>query len=433
MDDTVQRDGQRADAVLAAVDPAMAQILADERRRQTEQINLIASENTVSAAVLRASGSIFTNKYAEGYPGRRYYAGCEHVDRAERLAQQRARELFPGAEHVNVQPHSGSQANQAVQLAVLEPGDTILSMDLSQGGHLSHGHRLNLAGKLYRIVSYGVDRETERLDYDAIAEIARRCRPKLIIAGASAYSRVIDFAAFARIAEEVGALLLADIAHIAGLVATGLHPSPLPHADFVTTTTHKTLRGPRGGMILCREKFAKAIDRAVMPGLQGGPLCHQIAARAVAFREALTESFARYQRRIVETAAALAAALDRHGFRIVSGGTDNHLFLLDLRPRGLTGKVAEAALERAGIICNKNLIPYDPETPFVTSGIRIGTPTVASRGMDVDDMQRIADWIATVLEAPEDTERAERVRAEVARFAAAHPIAESYLEEAPVS
>jgi glycine hydroxymethyltransferase len=411
---------------IEAVDPEIAAAIRDEEERQASQVILIASENTVSRAVMAASGSVLTNKYAEGYPGRRYYAGCENVDRAERLAIERARRLFPGAEHVNVQPHSGSQANQAVQLTVLSPGDTILSMNLDMGGHLSHGHPKNLAGLLYKVVSYGVDRETERLDYDAIERTALECRPKLVICGASAYSRVIEFDRFAAIAKRCGALLLADIAHIAGLVAAGLHPSPFPHADFVTTTTHKTLRGPRGGMIMCREAHAKDIDRNILPGIQGGPLCHQVAARAVAFKEALSESFRDYQRRILETCKALAQDLERRGFRIVSGGTDNHLFLLDVRPRKLTGKVAEKALEHAGIICNKNLIPYDPEKPMVTSGIRLGTATVASRGMGAADMAKVGAWIDRVLSAPEDRGVQETVRAEVREFARGFPITGSY-------
>ena len=412
---------------LERVDPQVAAIVADECERQTSQINLIASENTVSQAVMAASGSVFTNKYAEGYPGRRYYAGCEHIDRAETLAQERARALFPGVEHVNVQPHSGSQANQAVLMTVLEPGDTILSMDLNMGGHLSHGHPLNLAGKLYNIVSYGVDRESELLDYDAIEELAQRAKPKLIICGYSAYPRVIDFERFAAIAKSVDALLLADIAHIAGLVAAGVHPSPVAHADFVTTTTHKTLRGPRGGMVMCREGFAKALDRSVMPGLQGGPLCHQIVARAVAFGEALTDRFRSDQRQVVANAQALAAALTTKGLRIVSGGTDNHLLLVDLRPRSLTGKVAEKALERANIVVNKNLIPYDPEKPFVTSGLRLGTPTVTSRGMGAKDMDKVAGWIDRVLAAPEDEAVLAAVANEVAPFARGYPLAESYV------
>jgi glycine hydroxymethyltransferase len=411
-------DGQ----ALERVDPELARIIRDEEERQATQIILIASENTVSRAVLEAMGSVLTNKYAEGYPGRRYYAGCENVDRAERLAQERAKKLFPGAEHVNVQPHSGSQANQAVEITALKPGDTLLSMHLDMGGHLSHGHPKNFAGMLYNVVPYGVDRESERIDYDEVLRIARECKPKLIICGASAYSRVIDFERFGAIAREVGALLMADIAHIAGLIVAGLHPSPIPHADFVTTTTHKTLRGPRGGMIICREKFAKDIDRNILPGIQGGPLCHQVAARAVAFKEALSESFREYQRRIVSNCQALAAELGSRGFRIVSGGTDNHLFLMDVRPRGLTGKVAEAALERAGIIVNKNLIPYDPEKPMVTSGVRMGTATVSSRGMGVKEMEKVAAWIDRVLSSPEREDVQAAVRAEVREFARDFPI-----------
>jgi glycine hydroxymethyltransferase len=325
------------DRTLETVDPEVYAAIRDEEERQATQIILIASENTVSRAVMAASGSVMTNKYAEGYPGRRYYAGCENVDRTERLAIERAKKLFPGAEHVNVQPHSGSQANQAVQITVLSPGDTMMAMNLDMGGHLSHGHPKNLSGLLYKVVFYGVDRETERLDYDAIEKQALEAKPKLIICGASAYSRVIDFERFAAIAKKCGALLMADIAHIAGLVVAGVHPSPFPHADFVTTTTHKTLRGPRGGMIMCRERWAKDVDRNILPGIQGGPLCQQVAARAVAFKEALSDAFRQYQRRIVENCAALAKELETRGFRIVSGGTDNHLFLLDVRPRGLTG------------------------------------------------------------------------------------------------
>ncbi len=414
-------------AGLREVDPELHAIIRDEEDRQATQVILIASENTVSRAVMEASGSVLTNKYAEGYPGRRYYAGCEHVDRAERLAQERALSLFPGAEHVNVQAHSGSQANQAVLITVLKPGDTVLSMHLDMGGHLSHGHPKNIAGMLYTIVPYGVDRETERIDLNEVARLAREHRPKLIIAGASAYSRVIDFEGFAGIAREVGAALLVDMAHIAGLIAASLHPSPFPHADFVTTTTHKTLRGPRGGMIFCKEKHAKDIDRNILPGIQGGPLCHQVAARAAAFKEALTESFREYQRRIVRNAAALAREIAARGFRVVSGGTDNHLFLADMRPRGLTGKVAEKALERAGIIVNKNLIPYDPEKPTVASGIRIGTPTVTSRGMGDAEMARIAGWIDRVLSAPDREDVQDEVREEVRQFARRFPLAESYV------
>ncbi|HVY61171.1 MAG TPA: serine hydroxymethyltransferase [Planctomycetota bacterium] len=415
------------DPALESVDPEVYAAIRDEEERQATQIILIASENTVSRAVMAASGCVMTNKYAEGYPGRRYYAGCENVDRTERLAIERAKKLFPGAEHVNVQPHSGSQANQAVQITALQPGDVMMAMNLDMGGHLSHGHPKNLSGLLYKVVFYGVDRETERLDYDAIEKLALESKPRLIICGASAYSRIIDFERFAAIAKKAGALLMADIAHIAGLVVAGVHPSPFPHADFVTTTTHKTLRGPRGGMIMCREKWAKDIDRNILPGIQGGPLCHQVAARAVAFKEALSESFRRYQRRIVENCAALAKELETRGFRIVSGGTDNHLFLLDVRPRGLTGKVAEKALEQAGIICNKNLIPYDPEKPMVTSGIRIGTATVSSRGMGLPEMGKVAAWIDKVLSSPDRPDVQETVRAEVRDFARAFPLAESYV------
>ncbi len=414
-------------AALESVDPEVASAIRDEEDRQASQIILIASENTVSKAVMAASGCVMTNKYAEGYPGRRYYAGCENVDRTERLAIERAKKLFPGAEHVNVQPHSGSQANQAVEITVLQPGDTLLSMNLDMGGHLSHGHPKNIAGLLYKVAFYGVDRETERLDYDAIEKQALEVRPKLIICGASAYSRTIDFERFAAIAAKVGAPLMADIAHIAGLVATGVHPSPFPHADYVTTTTHKTLRGPRGGMIMCKEKWAKDIDRNILPGIQGGPLCHQVAARAVAFKEALSDAFKTYQRRIVENCNALAKDLEKRGFRIVSGGTDNHLFLLDVRPRKLTGKVAEKALEKSGIICNKNLIPYDPEKPMVTSGIRLGTATVTSRGMGLAEMAKIGAWIDRVLGAPEDAALHETVRAEVRDFARRFPISDSYV------
>jgi glycine hydroxymethyltransferase len=415
-----------AHAFLARVDPEMDRVIRDEEERQATQIILIASENTVSRAVLEAMGSVLTNKYAEGYPGRRYYAGCENVDRAERLAIERAKALFPGAEHVNVQPHAGSQANQAVLLTALAPGDRLLSMSLDMGGHLSHGHPKNIAGILYEVHFYGVDRATERLDYDEIARRAREVKPKLIICGASAYPRIIDFERFGAIAREAGALLLADIAHVAGLIVAGLHPSPFPHADFVTTTTHKTLRGPRGGMIFCREKFAKEIDSKILPGIQGGPLCHQIAARAVAFQEALSASFKAYQGRIVENCKALARELAARGFRIVSGGTDNHLFLVDVRSRGLTGKVAEKALEAAGIIANKNLIPYDPEKPTVTSGLRIGTATVTSRGMGIEEMKRVGAWIDRVLSSPEREDVQREVRREVAEFARDFPIAEAY-------
>jgi glycine hydroxymethyltransferase len=383
---------------LQAADPEIHAAIAAERARQNDGLELIASENFVSRAVMEATGCEMTNKYAEGYPGRRYYGGCEHVDTAERLAIARARELF-GAEHVNVQPHSGTSANMAVYFTVLRPGDKLMGMDLSAGGHLTHGHRLSYSGRDFEVVSYGVDRETERIDYDALAEQAAAERPKLIVCGASAYSRVIDFARFREIADAAGALLMADIAHVAGLVAAGVHPSPVPHCHFVTTTTHKTLRGPRAGMVMCREQFAKEIDRSVFPGLQGGPLMHVIAAKAVAFKEALTPEFGDYQRRIVANAQALAGRLAERGWRIVSGGTDNHVFLLDVASRGLTGKDAEGALEAAGITVNKNTIPFDANPPMVASGVRIGTPAVTTREMGAGEMGLIGDLIDEVLAA----------------------------------
>ncbi|MCX6357668.1 MAG: serine hydroxymethyltransferase [Candidatus Aureabacteria bacterium] len=378
------------------VDPAVCDALEREMRRQSDEIELIASENFTSPAVLEATGSVMTNKYAEGYPAKRYYDGCENVDTVEDLARTRACELF-GAEHANVQPHSGTQANMAVYFAVLSPGDPILSMDLAHGGHLSMGHPVNFSGKLYRINSYGVRRDTEQIDYDDCERKAREFKPRLIIAGASAYSRVIDYERFAAIAAKAGAMLMVDMAHIAGLVAAGLHPSPVPPADFVTTTTHKTLRGPRGGMVLCKAKYAKVLDRAVFPGMQGGPLMHVIAAKAVAFAEALKPGFKEYQRQIVRNAEALARALAGHGFRLVSGGTDNHLMLLDLSPLGLTGREASDVLHAAGITVNKNMIPFDTQKPTVTSGIRIGTPAVTTRGMGEAEMSQIADLIARAI------------------------------------
>ncbi len=386
---------------LKAVDPEVYQAIADERARQNFGLELIASENFVSRAVLEAAGSVLTNKYAEGYPGRRYYGGCEYADVVERLAIERARELF-GAEHVNVQPHSGTSANMAVYFGFLKPGDKLMGMDLSSGGHLTHGHRLSYSGRDFQVISYGVDRETETIDYDEAERLAVAERPKLIVCGASAYSRVIDFARFRAIADKSGSLLMADIAHIAGLVAAGIHPSPVPHCHFVTTTTHKTLRGPRAGMVMCKEEFAKDLDRAVFPGIQGGPLMHIIAAKAVAFKEALTDDFRGYQRQIVANARALAARLAASGFRIVSGGTDNHLFLLDVAKAGLTGKVGEKALDAAHITVNKNTIPYDPNPPLVASGIRIGTPALTTRGMKEPEMDLVGDFIAEVLRAPED-------------------------------
>ncbi|HTG31885.1 MAG TPA: serine hydroxymethyltransferase [Thermoanaerobaculia bacterium] len=388
---------------LKAVDPEIHQAIADERGRQNFGLELIASENFVSRAVLEATGSVMTNKYAEGYPGRRYYGGCEFVDVAERLAIERAKELF-GAEHVNVQPHSGTSANMAVYFGFLKPGDKLMGMDLSSGGHLTHGHRLSYSGRDFQVVPYGVDRETERIDYDAAERLALAERPKLIVCGASAYSRIIDFERFRAIADQAGALLMADIAHIAGLVAAGLHPSPVPHCHFVTTTTHKTLRGPRAGMVMCKEEFAKDLDRAVFPGIQGGPLMHIIAAKAVAFREALSDDFRGYQQQIVANAKALAARLAGLGFRIVSEGTDNHVFLLDVTKAGLTGKVAEKALDAAHITVNKNTIPYDPNPPLVASGIRIGTPALTTRGMKEPEMELVGDFIAEILRTPEDAE-----------------------------
>ncbi|HYX23683.1 MAG TPA: serine hydroxymethyltransferase [Thermoanaerobaculia bacterium] len=406
---------------LKAVDPEVHQAIADERARQNLGLELIASENFVSRAVLEAAGSVMTNKYAEGYPGRRYYGGCEFVDVVERLAIERARELF-GAEHVNVQPHSGTSANMAVYFGFLKPGDKLMGMDLASGGHLTHGHRLSYSGRDFRVVAYGVDRETETIDYDQAERLALEERPKLIICGASAYSRVIDFARFRAIADQAGALLMADVAHIAGLVAAGVHPSPIPHCDFVTTTTHKTLRGPRAGMVMCREQFAKDLDRAVFPGIQGGPLMHVVAAKAVALKEALTPEFRDYQRQIVANARALAARLAGHGLRIVSGGTDNHLFLVDVTKAGSTGKVAEKSLEAAGITVNKNTIPYDPNPPLVASGVRIGTPALTTRGMREPEMDQVGDFIAEVLRAPEDAGVHASVRAKVRALCERFPL-----------
>ena len=381
---------------LKAADPEVWNAIANERRRQNEGLELIASENFVSRAVLEAAGSVMTNKYAEGYPGKRYYGGCEFVDVAEQLAIDRAKALF-GCEHVNVQPHSGTQANMSVYFGFLRPGDKLMGMDLSSGGHLTHGHRLSYSGRDFEVIAYGVDRQSERIDYDAAEALAMEQRPKMIVCGASAYSRIIDFARFREIADRCGALLMADIAHIAGLVAAGLHPSPIPHCDFVTTTTHKTLRGPRAGMVMCRAQHAKDLDRAVFPGIQGGPLMHIVAAKAVALKEAATPEFAAYQAQIVSNAARLAARLAERGFRIVSGGTDNHVFLVDVAARGLTGKVSEKALERAHITVNKNTIPYDQNPPLVASGVRIGTAAVTTRGMGEQEMDRIGDLIAEVL------------------------------------
>jgi len=392
------------------VDPVVARALEDERARQNDGLELIASENFVSPAVLAAMGSVMTNKYAEGYPGKRYYGGCQFVDVAEEAARERAKELF-GAEHANVQPHSGAQANMAVYMAVLKPGDTMMGMDLSHGGHLSHGHPLNYSGKEFNVIPYMVRRDTETIDYDAIRELALEHRPKLIVCGASAYPRVIDFKLLREIADEAGALLMADIAHIAGLVAAGLHPSPVPHCQFVTTTTHKTLRGPRGGMILCTGEWAQAIDKAVFPGVQGGPLMHVIAAKAVAFAEAMRPEWKEYQERIVENAAVLCEEVKARGWRIVSGGTDNHLFLIDLGTDFISGKKAERWLGLADITVNKNTVPFDTRKPYIASGLRIGTPAVTSRGMGSAEMKVIADLIDRVLRSEEDKEDPVKLKA----------------------
>jgi glycine hydroxymethyltransferase len=416
---------------LKAADPEIHAVVEAEARRQASGLELIASENFVSDAVLEAMGTVLTNKYAEGLPGKRYYGGCEHVDVAEELARARAKELF-GADHANVQPHSGAQANMAAFLAFLEPGDRILGMDLSHGGHLTHGSPVNFSGRYFQVSSYGVRAEDGRIDYDAVREQARAVRPRLIVAGASAYPRVIDFEAFGELAREVGAVLLVDMAHIAGLVAAGVHPTPIPHADVVTTTTHKTLRGPRGGLLLGREEHARALDKAVFPGIQGGPLMHVIAAKAVAFREALQPSFRDYARRVVANAKALGDALLARDFRLVSGGTDNHLLLVDLRPShpDLSGKEAEAALERAGITMNKNTVPRETRSPFVTSGLRIGTPALTTRGMGEEEMHRIGEWVARVLAAPADPAIIERTRREVEELCEGFPL---FAEPAPVS
>lgn len=400
---------------LEKIDPEIKNIINEEKHRQMNQIELIASENFVSEAVLEALGSIMTNKYAEGYPGKRYYGGCEVVDKAEELARERVKQLF-GCEHVNVQPHSGSQANMAVYQTVMKPGDTYLGMNLSNGGHLSHGSPVNFSGLLYNVIPYGLKEDTELIDYDEIRRLAVENKPKMIIAGASAYPRIIDFKRIREICDEVGAVMMVDIAHIAGLVATGLHPSPVPYADFVTTTTHKTLRGPRGGMIMCKEKWAKALDKAIFPGLQGGPLMHVIAAKAVAFKEALDPSFKEYQQNILLNAQALAKGLTNRGFRLITGGTDNHLMLVDVRNKKVTGKVAEKALDKAGITANKNSIPNDPEKPFVTSGLRLGTPAVTTRGMGVAEMDKIADFIDRALTEPENEENLAKIKSEVVQL-----------------
>ncbi|MGL4736431.1 MAG: serine hydroxymethyltransferase [Cellulosilyticaceae bacterium] len=401
------------------VDPEIAELIDQETKRQQNKIELIASENFVSKAVMAAMGSTLTNKYAEGYPGKRYYGGCEVVDQVEELARERAKQLF-GAEHANVQPNSGSQANQAVFFAVLKPGDTVMGMDLSHGGHLTHGSPVNISGKHYHIVSYGVDEVTSQIDYEAVRAVACAHQPKMIIAGASAYARTIDFEKFRAIADEVGAYLMVDMAHIAGLVAAGLHPNPVPYADFVTTTTHKTLRGPRGGMILCKAEHAKAIDKAIFPGIQGGPLMHVIAAKAVSFKEALTEEFKAYQTQIIRNAQALAEGLIKRGLVIVSGGTDNHLMSVDVRNMNVTGKDAEHLLDEIGITCNKNTIPFDPASPFITSGVRLGTPAVTTRGMVETDMDEIAQIIYMALSDFENNQ--EECRGRVANLLAKYPL-----------
>ncbi len=406
---------------LSKVDPAIAQAIRNETQRQAEGLELIASENFVSDAVLEALGSVFTNKYAEGYPGRRYYGGCQFVDVVEQLAIDRAKQIF-GANHANVQPHSGTQANITAYMSVMKPGDTLMGMELSQGGHLSHGHPLNFSGLYFKVVSYGVDRETERIDFDQVERIAREHRPKVIMTGASAYSRIIDFERFSRIAQDTGAVLMADIAHIAGLVAAGLHPSPIQHAEIVTTTTHKTLRGPRGGMILCKEAQAKNIDKVLFPGNQGGPLVHVIAAKAVAFLETMQPEFKTYQQAIVANAKVLAAALVDEGLRIVTGGTDTHLFLLDLTPVNLTGKEAEKILGEVDITVNKNTIPYDTKSPMVASGIRIGTPALTTRAMGIDEMKQIGRLIADALKNKENETRKSEIRKQVKNLCSDFPL-----------
>jgi glycine hydroxymethyltransferase len=412
---------------LARTDPEVAEAIRNETRRQGSQLELIASENFVSEAVLEALGTVLTNKYAEGYPGKRYYGGCEFVDVAETLAIQRAKQLF-SADHANVQPHSGAQANMSVYMTVCQPGDTILGMNLSHGGHLTHGHPLNFSGRYFKVVAYGVRKEDETIDYEAMAALAREHRPRILVVGASAYPRTIDFVAVRKAADECGAVVMADMAHIAGLVAAGLHPSPVPHAEFVTTTTHKTLRGPRGGMILCQEKWAKEADKLLFPGVQGGPLMHVIAAKAVAFKEALSPEFKAYQAQIVKNAKALAAALIGEGWRLVSGGTDNHLMLIDVFAKGITGKVAEKALDRAGITVNKNTIPFDTNSPMVASGIRVCTPALTTRGMKEADMAKVGLLISRALSAVENDTALDEVKRDVKRLCDQFPLYAARLE-----
>jgi glycine hydroxymethyltransferase len=414
-------ENERLNRTLDVVDPQIADLLRDEARRQATGLELIPSENLVSEAVLEAMGSIFTNKYAEGYPGKRYYGGCEYADKVEQLAIDRAKELF-GAEHANVQAHSGTSANVAVYMSALQPGDTVLGMNLAHGGHLTHGHPLNFSGRMYKFVPYGVKKDDERIDYQELEKLAQEHKPKMIVAGASAYSRIIDFERIGKIAKAAGALVFVDMAHIAGLVAAGIHPSPVPHADFVSTTTHKTLRGPRGGLVLCKTAFAKELDKLTFPGTQGGPLVHIIAAKAVCLKEAMEPSFKEYQKQVALNAKAMAAAIASRGFRIVTAGTDNHLFLVEVHSRGITGTDAEKALDRAGITVNKNSIPFDPLPPMKGGGIRLGSPSVTTRGLREPEMQEVGDWVADVLEHIGDATVEQHVRKQVAELAARFPI-----------
>jgi glycine hydroxymethyltransferase len=417
---------ERMKRPLETVDPQISALLGEEARRQATGLELIPSENLVSEAVLEAMGSIFTNKYAEGYPGKRYYGGCEFADQVEQLAIDRAKQLF-GAEHANVQAHSGTSANVAVYMSLLKPGDTVLGMALAHGGHLTHGHPLNFSGRMYKFVEYHVRRDTEQIDYDEIEQLAHEHKPRMIVAGASAYPRIIDFERMAKIAKSVDALFFVDMAHIAGLVATGVHPSPVPHADIVSTTTHKTLRGPRGGLVLCRSAFGKELDKLTFPGTQGGPLVHTIAAKAVCLKEAMEPSFKEYQKQIVANTKAMAGAVAKEGFRLVTGGTDNHLFLIEVHSRGITGSDAEKALDRAGITVNKNSIPFDPLPPMKAGGIRLGSPSVTTRGMKEAEMQQIGKWVAEILSHVGDSAVEQKVRQQVAEFAGRFPIYESRL------
>src|SRR5712672_2341558 len=427
---TTTDSNNRLNRTLDDVDPQIAALLRDEAKRQATGLELIPSENLVSEAVLEAMGSIFTNKYAEGYPGKRYYGGCEFADKVEQLAIDRAKQIF-GAEHANVQSHSGTQANVSVYMSTLQPGDVVLGMNLAHGGHLTHCHPLNFSGRMYKFIAYGVRQDNEQIDYDEIDRLAAEHKPKMIVAGASAYSRVIDFPRIAAAAKSVGALFFADMAHIAGLVAAGVHPSPVPHADIVSTTTHKTLRGPRGGLVLCKAAFAKELDKLTFPGTQGGPLVHTIAAKAVCLKEAMEPSFKDYQKQVVANTKAMAASVAKHGFRIVTGGSDNHLFLIEVHPRGITGTDAEKALDRAGITVNKNSIPFDPLPPMKGGGIRLGSPSVTTRGMREPEMEQIGVWIADVLSHMGDAAVEQRVRGEVAELAAKFPIYEARLRGGP--